>query len=313
MQSAFRMWFSRLVYPLSMVGFGAVCIGVMDAGLSPPLVTGALGLPIVIWVAALERIHPYRREWNRPQDDLRTDFLHLVFSTTAVQQVMAMVLLSFAMWLQSAVGYSRAALWPTAWPLAAQLAFAFVVTELLLYAVHRAEHEQARLWSLHAVHHSATRLYWMNATRFHPLDEVLLATAGLTPLVLLGCPAEVTALAATLAGVNGAFKHANIDVELGPLNYIVSMAELHRVHHAPDAETANCNYGGNLMLFDLVFGTFRLATRHDDPVDVGLGESSPPVPPNYTSQLAYPFIQWSRVRAASTPHPERVVVGAEST
>ncbi len=31
-------------------------------------------------VAALERVHPYRREWNRPAGDRRTDLLHLLFT-----------------------------------------------------------------------------------------------------------------------------------------------------------------------------------------------------------------------------------------
>jgi sterol desaturase/sphingolipid hydroxylase (fatty acid hydroxylase superfamily) len=278
-----------------MLVFGGTCVAVIDAGLPPQLVTGALGLPIVIWVASLERILPYRRDWNQSHGDLQTDLLHLVFSATAVQQLMAALLMSLTAWIQVRFGFSSAALWPTHWPLAMQLLFAFLLCEIFLYGLHRAEHESPWLWPLHAVHHSASRLYWMNSTRFHPLDEVLLAAAGFTPLMLLGCPPEVTAIAATLAGVNSAFKHANIDVKLGPLNYVVSMAELHRVHHAQNPEQSNGNYGGNLLLWDLLFRTFRLPEATEGPASVGLGDASPIVPPDYASQVAYPFVQWARL------------------
>jgi ornithine lipid hydroxylase len=286
-------WSSRLVYPLSLLGFGIASVSLMSAGLAPPLVTGCLGLPIVVWVASWERWLPYRDDWNRTHGDLKTDFLHLVFSATAVQQLMAVLLMTLAAHVHHALGVESGDLWPSSWPLLAQLLFAFVITELLLYGLHRFEHE-SWLWPLHAVHHSAPRLYWMNSTRFHPLDEVFLAAAGFTPLMLLGCPAEVTAIAATLAGVNGAFKHANVDTKLGPLNYVVSMAELHRVHHSPDPQRANSNYGGNLMLWDLIFGTLRMPDAEDARADVGLGTASPAISADYLSQLVYPFAQWAR-------------------
>ena len=49
---------------------------------------------------------------------------------------------------------------------------------------------------------------------------------------LLGCPESVIMLFALFDAVFGMLQHCNIDVRLGPLNRIFSMAEPHRWHHS---------------------------------------------------------------------------------
>ena len=87
-------------------------------------------------------------------------------------------------------------------------------------------HENATLFRLHATQRAAA--YWLNSTRFHPLDNVLMYGLQVTPLLLLGV--SVLAGFTVWSLVHGFFQHANIDVRLGPLNYLFSMAELHRWH-----------------------------------------------------------------------------------
>ncbi len=94
-------------------------------------------------------------------------------------------------------------------------------------------HEIPWLWRFHAPHHSANRLYWFNALRFHPLDILLVGPVKLLPLVALGADGDVLALVLIFSAVHGVYQHANLPCRLGPLNWIFSMAELHRWHHSP--------------------------------------------------------------------------------
>jgi sterol desaturase/sphingolipid hydroxylase (fatty acid hydroxylase superfamily) len=194
-------------------------------------------------------------------------------------------------WLAETIGLR---LWPTGWPLAAQLGLALVIAELPQYWLHRLQHEQDWLWRFHAVHHAAPRLYWLNAARFHPVDIWLLYVVGYTPLVILGCPAEVIALFALFDAVFGMLQHANIEIRLGPLNRVFSAAEPHRWHHSRTIREANNNYGSNLIIWDLVFGTFFLPPDREPPTAIGIADL-PAFPTGYLAQLAAPF-RWRTVK-----------------
>ena len=102
--------------------------------------------------------------------------------------------------------------------------------------------------------------------------------------------------------VFGMLQHANIDVRLGPLNRIFSMAEPHRWHHSRTLAEANSNYGSNLIVWDLVFGTFFLPSDREAPREIGIADL-PRFPTGYLAQLATPF-RWTggarRERARQT-------------
>ena len=93
---------------------------------------------------------------------------------------------------------------------------------------------------------------------------------------------------AALSGVVGT-PLASFELRLGPLNYLFSMAELHRWHHSKDLSLANANYGANLILWDIVFGTRKLPEgRHHQPEDVGFhGDET--FPQTYLGQLGTLF------------------------
>jgi sterol desaturase/sphingolipid hydroxylase (fatty acid hydroxylase superfamily) len=236
----------------------------------------------------LERFIPYRQAWLRSHGDLALDGAWFL-TNGAVYRVFEPPALAAATaaggWMSSSLGVG---LWPSAAPLTAQLALALVTAELFEYWAHRLMHETALLWRFHAIHHSAPRLYWLNAVRFHPVDYVLLGICKLVPLAVLGAPAAVLALVNVFSAVHGSYKHSNVPVRLGPLNWVFSMAELHRWHHSRDVREANRNYGGNLALWDVVFGTRFLPPGREPPTDVGLADR-PRFPTGYFAQWLVPF------------------------
>jgi sterol desaturase/sphingolipid hydroxylase (fatty acid hydroxylase superfamily) len=86
-----------------------------------------------------------------------------------------------------------------------------------------------------------------------------------------------------------------VRVRLGPLNYLFSMAELHRWHHARDLHEANTNYGSNLIVWDLVFGTFYWPRDRQPPEDIGIPDL-PAFPQGYWGQLLSPF-RWRAIQS----------------
>ncbi len=289
---------------LSITAFPVVFFGALlatwawlDAGGTPALVVFGVSVTTACAVTILERVLPYETTWNQRHNDVPTDLAYAVSSLFAAPRLfdtMALTtLMSAGGHLANAAGHS---LWPTQLWWGAQLLVAVVLGEFGSYWWHRLMHERPLLFRLHATHHSAPRLYWLNSTRFHPLDNVLMYGLQVLPLVLLGTPETILVGFTVWSLLHGFFQHANVDVRLGPLNFLFSMSELHRWHHSPSVDEANHNYGSNCIVWDLVFGTFFWPRDRRPPVRVGL-DSLPEFPQRLLPQLLSPFM-WPSGRAS---------------
>ncbi len=266
---------------------------IVDAGGQPTVVLVAGALVVLLG----ERLFPHLRAWLRSHGDIRVDLAHLVAISATAFATVAIVPPLVAPLAAQLAPLGTAQLWPESWPLLAKLPLALLVAEFFQYWSHRLSHEWEPFWRLHATHHSAPRLYFLNAARFHPLDTFIDTSVGVIPLVLLGCPAPVLAMFALFTGVFGYLQHCNVRVALGPLNYVFSMAELHRWHHAKDLREANTNYGSNLIVWDLAFGTFFWPRDRKPPEQIGI-PNLPAFPTRYWAQLASPF-RWREIQRAS--------------
>lgn len=286
-----------LVFPAVIVATIATAVGLLPH-LGAPLTLIVCQLGALIVVAGCERWLPYIPDWNRSHGDVRTDLLHALVSGIGTTQLVWQFAQAAGVMIAGVLsGAFGTHLWPVSWPYGMQLALALVIVEFPQYWLHRWQHEHELLWRFHAVHHSAPRLYWLNAGRFHPIDIGLLYILGYVPLVVLGCPVETIMLFTLFDAVFGMMQHCNIDVRLGPLNYLFSMAEPHRWHHSRTLSEANTNYGSNLILWDLAFGTFFLPSGRQPPAQIGIaGVSS--FPTEYLGQLASPF-RWRSITAQS--------------
>ncbi len=274
---------------------GSLGIGVygIAQGWNPVFTAMGLTGAVVLVLLVLERVHPYQEQWLHSHGDLRTDLVHNLvnFWIPEVYAVVFVGALTVAgAWLSNALGIK---LWPAEWPLLAQLLLALVIAELGTYWIHRLMHENAFLWRFHAAHHSAPRLYWLNAGRFHPLDLFAQQFLALTPLILLGADTRIIALHTLFTAVHGMFQHANLDIRLGPLNWLFSMAELHRWHHSKRLEESNSNYGANLIFWDIVFRSRFLPSGCEPPTEIGI-EALPNFPRGYWDHLLSPF-RWKKV------------------
>ncbi len=233
---------------------------------------------------------PYRDKWSKSHDDVSTDVIYLLLIQSVWPRILSAfwitVLAGATLWFSEQVTLFGGQSWPHSWPLAMQLVLALILAEFGRYWAHRWAHEVSFLWRFHAVHHSVERLYWLNAARFHPVEKIWLHIPETLPFLLLGANAEVLALYFVTTGIHGLFQHSNIKLKLGPLNYVFAMAELHRFHHSKIIRESNTNYGNNLIIWDLVFGTFYWPKRRE--VE-RIGLLNPNYPKSFVAQCLAPF------------------------
>ncbi len=239
-------------------------------------------------ITGLERVLPYEAHWSRSHGDVPTDLFYALSSLFAAPRLFDVLALSALAPLAGSLSWGVMA-WPGHWPWGVQVLLAVVLGEFGSYWWHRGLHRWGPLFRLHATHHSAPRLYWLNATRFHPLDNIPMYALHVVPLLLLGAGEPVLVGFTVWSLVHGFFQHANVDMRLGPLNYFFSMAELHRWHHSRDLAESNRNFGSNCIVWDLVFGTFYWPPTRRPPADVGLGDL-PDFPQRLVGQLLSPVL-----------------------
>ena len=106
------------------------------------------------------------------------------------------------------------------------------------------------------------------------------------PFILLGVNEAVLVLYLVFYSINGFFQHCNIHLHYGLLNYLISSAELHRWHHSRDPKISAHNFGNNLSIWDLLFGTWFLPTVRR-PKQLGLKDRN--FPKTFCAQFRAPF------------------------
>ena len=258
----------------------------LGAGLNAGVVAGTGFFALCALFLALERWRPWRRAWLGGWGDLRVDLPLIFLAAPAGLFVKTIETLSHELEL---------GVWPAHWPLLAQATLALLLGDFVRYWFHRAEHTWLPLWRIHATHHSAERLYCVNGPRLHPFEVALSGALQTAPLAVLGANGDALALQLLLTLAIGRFQHCNIALTLGPLNYVFSAPDPHRWHHARDASTARCNYGGDVLIWDHMFGTFFLPKNRAPSDEIGI-ENGASFPRGIGGVLASPFT-WGGFRS----------------
>ena len=149
------------------------------------------------------------------------------------------------------------------WPLL------FVAIEFCYYWHHYAMHKVRWLWASHAVHHSATRLNFTAGIRLGWGGGLTGGLLFYLPLPLIGFePLAVGIMLSANLGYQF-FLHPAVAPNLGPLEWILNTPRHHHVHHAANAACIDRNFGGTLIVFDRLFGTFAKPPE-DEPLKFGI-------------------------------------------
>ena len=145
----------------------------------------------------------------------------------------------------------------------------FVALEFFYYWLHRAGHRVRWFWGNHAVHHSPNQLNLSASLRIGALGKLTGNVVFLLPLVWIGFDLRLVLTALTLNLLYQFWIHATWIPKLGWLEYVLNTPSSHRVHHAANLEYLDANYGGVLIIFDRLFGTY-IPERDDVPCRYGL-------------------------------------------
>jgi len=133
---------------------------------------------------------------------------------------------------------------------------ALVLEDLTVYWHHRAHHAVRILWATHVVHHSSKHYNLSTAVRqsiFSPLTEPIFYL----PMALLGFDPLMIVSAQTVNLLYGFCVHTEMIDSVTLLDYLFVTPSHHRVHHGCNPQYIDRNYGGVLILWDRLFGTFR--------------------------------------------------------
>nr|CAD7586697.1 unnamed protein product [Timema genevievae] len=140
--------------------------------------------------------------------------------------------------------------WDSAWT----WYLAVLGVDFCYYWLHRACHEVHILWAQHQVHHSSEEFNLTVGLR----QSVLQGWCGFLfylPLAVIIPPAHFL----THQQFNLLFQfwiHTKSVHTLGPLEWVFNTPRHHRVHHGCNLYCLDKNYGGLLIIWDRLFGTF---------------------------------------------------------
>ncbi len=140
------------------------------------------------------------------------------------------------------------------------LPVAMVAWDFLYYWDHRWMHEVRLLWANHVTHHSSERYNLSTALR-QPWSGYLTAWVFF-PMSIIGLPAKHIAKAGQLNLLYQYWIHTEaIDRLPRPVEAVFNTPSHHRVHHGANPQYLDKNYGGILIIWDRLFGTFEPEVR----------------------------------------------------
>jgi sterol desaturase/sphingolipid hydroxylase (fatty acid hydroxylase superfamily)/uncharacterized membrane protein YhhN len=142
---------------------------------------------------------------------------------------------------------------------------ALVFYDFCYYWLHRFGHESAVLWAAHVVHHQSQHYNLSTALR-QTSSGALLGWIFYLPMALAGVPPLVFGAVALIDLLYQFWVHTEQVGKLGWFDRWFCSPSNHRVHHAVNDRYIDRNYGGVLILWDRLFGTFK---EEDEPCVYG--------------------------------------------
>lgn len=144
----------------------------------------------------------------------------------------------------------------------------FFLEEFAYYWYHRCSHRIRFMWATHCVHHSPEELTLASAYRLAWTPVLSASWIFFLPIVWIGFH---PVLVFGLLGISLVYQfwlHSTLIPKLGPLEYVLNTPSAHRVHHASNRAYIDRNFGGIVIIFDRLFGTYK---AEDDGVKLRYG------------------------------------------
>ena len=133
---------------------------------------------------------------------------------------------------------------------------ALVAYDFCYYWNHRIDHEVGLFWAAHVVHHQSDKFNLSTALR-QPSTGALLGWIFYLPLAIAGVPPVVFVGVGLIDLLYQFWIHTELVGKLGWFDYVFASPSNHRVHHGINDRYLDKNFGGILILWDRLFGTFE--------------------------------------------------------
>ena len=154
--------------------------------------------------------------------------------------------------------YASVALFPDPafWHSVPGVLLALLFYDFCYYWLHRGGHRVAVLWAAHSVHHQSQQYNLSTALR-QTSSGALLGWLFYLPMAVAGVPPLIFGIVALIDLLYQFWVHTEQIGKLGWFDRVFCSPSNHRVHHAVNDRYLDKNYGGMLVLWDRLFGTFQ--------------------------------------------------------
>ncbi|TNC79749.1 MAG: sterol desaturase family protein [Oleiphilus sp.] len=197
------------------------------------------------WYLARQGRHSYT--WRETLANMSTGAMYKVFDGIAVAlfiQVFYEYVRGFGLQLQFEAGLLSFLL-------------LFVAQDFFYYLYHFTMHKVRWFWANHVTHHSSKNLNFSTALRQNFLMDLNFSwTIWWLPLALVGFEKNWALIAIEASLAYQFFLHTEVVKRLGPLEWVLNTPSHHRVHHGCKPDQIDRNFGGVLIIWDRLFGTF---------------------------------------------------------
>jgi len=143
---------------------------------------------------------------------------------------------------------------------------AILVADFSYYWMHRIEHKVRFFWTIHSVHHSSTEFDLTTGLRLAWLES-LIEWVFFVPMILIGFDLVQTIVSLLIVVAYQTWIHTKHIGKLGWLDSVFNTPSVHRVHHGSNSKYIDKNFGGVLMIWDHLFGSYQ---KEQEPVVYGL-------------------------------------------
>lgn len=146
----------------------------------------------------------------------------------------------------------------------------YILLDFCYYWMHYADHRIRWFWCAHVTHHSSERMNFSTAMRQNATNIFNCAWVFLLPLAWVGFNPVWIGVCFALSLVYQFFIHTTLIDKMHPaVEYVFNTPSHHRVHHGRNKGYIDTNFGGTLIIWDRIFGTF-VPERAEEPVIYGI-------------------------------------------
>ncbi|MBS0642120.1 MAG: sterol desaturase family protein, partial [Proteobacteria bacterium] len=171
----------------------------------------------------------------------------------------------------------------------------FVLVDLAFYIEHRCSHRVRLLWASHSVHHSSEKMLATTAFRLSWTPVISGVFFFYLPIVWIGYDPRWVYGMVSASLTYQFFVHTETIPRVGWLEWLINTPSAHRVHHASNPEYLDKNYGGVLLIWDRLFGTYEAERRS---LRIRYGLTHDRSSPNNPFVVAYEEL-WLTLKAAA--------------